>query len=347
MVHFVVILAFLLSCLCKKNKYFLVIPFLILLMFESLRYDYGNDYFSYYNIFNLIHDGNEIFQKEILFYIINKYMFNFQVMIALIEGLFLYLIYKLIYKNLEKEYYFIAIFLFLFNPYIFLISLSAIRQTLAICIFIFAIQFAYKRKIIPFICTILLASLVHKSAIFLLPVYFIANDKTISKKTVWIIIIILIFLLLMPNVFNNLLYSVLSLVNDNNYLNYALNSKESSVASLMFAIIIFIYLILNISKLKGKNLVYTKLYLISAIIGILAFRLNMLSRFQQYFDVFLIIAIPAILYTNKIIKKDETKFLNFTNRIVLPTAILVIFLLKYYSFFSDPLWSNFLEYNII
>lgn len=348
LVHTIIIVTVLIAVLCRKNKYILILPFFTLIMFSVLRYEYGNDYTSYLSSYQLIHSGYQLFNNEQAFYYLNRIMPSFQLMISAISVLYLVLVYILIIKNVDKKYYFVSMFLLLFNPYVFLMSLSNIRQTLAICLFIVAVNFIYKRKLIPYVAIVLLASLIHNSAILLLPVYFIASSKPLRKRTIYITIIGVSVLLLSPTIIYELISYVLSFFDNNNYSSYFNAMVGSSIYSLIFAAILFLYVILNINKLSDKQMFYSKLYLISTILGLLAFKLNMLGRVQEYFELFSIVAIPSIMYAIKQNNgNNDSRILNLLNKTAFPVLIFLIFIIKYLSFYNNPLWSSFFDYKII
>ena len=54
-------------------------------------------------------------------------------------------------------------------------SLNFIRQCIAIAIFLYSIEYIKKKKFIPYLLIILLASTFHKSMLIMIPVYFIAR----------------------------------------------------------------------------------------------------------------------------------------------------------------------------
>lgn len=75
----------------------------------------------------------------------------------------------------------------------------------------------------------------------------------------------------------------------------------------------------------------------------LAFRVSMLTRLEMYFDIFSIVAFPRMLARPR---RDET-LPGFLNNVVFPAAILLILLLRYDSFFHNPMWERFCTYRTI
>ena len=346
MVHITLIFSTMLSFLKENTKKILLLPFAVLFIFAALRYDYGNDYMSYANIFkNLTRYDYNLLIGEELFVLLNKISPSYQVMLIVVSLFFLFMVYKLISENVNIEYFGIAFLIFVINPYLFLVNLSAVRQSIAIALFIIAIEFAYKRKIIPYIIFIAIATLFHNSAIVLLPIYFIANGKELKKWQIITVVGIFIFILLTPDVLFGFIEEVLSFLDNANYNYYFDNGTENSLRATFLSALYGVYVLMNINRLSGKKLMFAKLYLLSIAFAVLAIRLSMLTRIQMYFDIFSVVAIPAIIEENY--KNND----NYESRIIniygFPLLLLAIYLLRYYSFFTNDLWESFVTYKTI
>lgn len=326
MTHLIFLIAWLFSIPALNNRKvpFYLFTFWILLLFLALRYGYGTDYWSYYSYHQHVYIGPEPFweQKEILYRYLNVLVSNFHWLVAIISVFYIFTIYRLIKKNLEVKYYWLAMLMLLINPYLFLTHLSSLRQTIAICFVILAIGFAVKRKLLRFIIFIIVAAGFHQSAIMLLPVYFLLSDKKISKKGFIAIYGSLAILLVTP-----LFDTILNLTIDYfpRYRYYVENSLQNSLRSTLFTSFFFFLVCFNINKLKGKEIVFGKLALISTFIAILTIKFNMLGRLVMYFDIFLIIAIPLILSRLKHTASKQIAFI----------VVITIYLLRYASFFVN------------
>lgn len=337
MVHliFLTTLFFTLPALNRKYS-FIFFSFSILFLFMSLRYDYGNDYLGYMSIHELINAGLPAWgTDDKLFYQINKLFPNFFIFISIISLFYLIVIWRLIRTNLSINQQWISILILLINPYLFLIHLSSLRQTLAICFFVIAINFAIKRKIILYMLFIFIANGMHASAILLLPFYFIINDKKFSTKHLLITIGILLVMLFTP-VFDFTTNKLLEYL-PKHYENYYEQELQNSILSTLISVIFVVFIAFNLSKLKGNEVIFGKLSLIASIISVLAFKVSMISRIGMYFDLFLIITIPQIL--NKIPNKSY--------RMIILTILMLIYIMRYYSFFSNPMWESYWHYKTI
>lgn len=336
----------------KKNKVFTIIAFFFLWLFAALRYMYGNDYYSYFRVFIYIHNGGSSpFDGEILFTFLNQICPSFYLLIALTSATFLFVVYQLLSKNLPQAYIYLGMFIFLINPYLFLMNLSALRQNLALLIFVAAVHFSSKRQFIPYALLIFIASMFHQSAWILLPVYFVAHDRPMRKYESVCVAVIVIVLLFWPGL-RTLVNNFIALFDNKNYTNYATQELSNSLRATLLTGVTFIYVLCNLHKLEGTSVKYGKLCLISTGLGVLAYQLSMFTRIQMYFELFSIIAIPQIflaVQSQGPVKVDGRRplksFWDCVNKYVLPFLIVVIYLLRYYSFFTNPMWEPFFHYQ--
>lgn len=337
MVHIVFLSALFCTIPELNKKYpFRFFTFAILFVFMALRYDYGNDYMAYLDIHSSINSGlNAWGANDILFRTLNIAIPNFFVLIALISLFYLIVVWYLIKNNLKPNQYWFAVLILLINPYLFLIHLSALRQTLALCFFVFAVSFATKRKLIPYVLCILLAAGMHSSAIILMPLYFLLTEKPYSKKYLFVTISVLGLLLFTP-LFDIIANKALDYL-PNHYRFYYNQGLQNSIRATLISSFYLFLIAFNLGKLKGKEIIYGKLSLIATILSVLAIKVSMITRVGMYFDLFLIITIPHIF--SKIEKKIY--------RQILFIVLIGIYLLRYYSFFTTPLWESFREYQTI
>jgi len=328
--HFVFLLAILFAApfLNRKKPYY-VFSFIILFIFLTLRYNYGNDYMGYQTIYTNINLGLPAYgEEDVLFKYVNLIFPSFYLLIAAISFLYIYTLHNLITNNSKIQNYWISILIMLINPYLFLIHLSSIRQTIAICFVVMAINYAIKRNIFIYFLLIIIASGFHQSAIILLPLYFVLNESKINSKWIILIFVSIMGLLCTP-IMDTILNIVLKYFPKYSY--YVQVGLQSSLRTTILSSIIFIIVIYNINKLEGKEIIYGKLSLIATSISLLSSKFAILSRFGMYFDIFLIITIVHIL--EKIRSKSHKQ--------IIFVIIIFIYLLRYISFFSNPSWNTF------
>ena len=305
-------------------------------------------------IHDYIHNGGVYnFSGEPLFNMLNHVVPSFFVLVAIISAVFVYIIYRLISGNLPSGYVWVGVFIFLFNPYLFLVNLSALRQCLAMCAFIIAVNAAYKKRFLLYVVLVAIGALCHKSAWVLLPVYFFINAKPVKKSHVAVIAAAILMLLFAVNI-QAVVESVAVWFDSANYIYHATQGVTNTLRATLLTSIFLIYTLFNLPKLQGKALVYGKLCLVSCALGVLAFRLSMLTRIQMYFEMFSVVALPQIYIAVKNQGPVYADYRNamgslwhIINRYALPILIVVIYLLRYYSFFTNPMWESFVEYHTI
>lgn len=346
MVHFTLLTSSFIAFLRHNKKSLLLFSFMLLFIFSALRDGFGNDYDSYKNIYDIIKATGEysFYDDNPLFVLLNKISPTFQWFIAITSFIFLFAIYRLIKKNVEIEYHGLALLLFLLNPYIFLINLSSIRQSIALALFIFAIGFAIKRKIMPYILLIFIASLFHTSAIVLLPFYFLAKPKKVSRAFLIIFILVLALLILSPFSYEWLISSFEDFLSDTRYDRYIEAGQGISLSATAVAVMYLAYVLLNIRRLEGTDAAYAKLYLVSTAISVLAYKTSLFVRFDIYFIIFGLVAIPSIIKWNR--ENETNRILYMLNVYIFPALILATFGIKYYNFFvRDEVWVGFRTYK--
>ena len=347
MVHVTLLLSAFIASIKKKTKASIVLAFTILILFAALRYNFGNDYRSYLNNDILIRSGETPLLKDWLFVSLERICPSFYVFIAITSLISIIPVYYLIKDFVVPEYRYMAFIIYCINPYLFLISLSSIRQALAIAFFILAVRYSLKRKPVPYMVCILIAILFHISAIVLIPFYFIANDRKVDRIQLTVVIMTLLTLLFAKGIFNSLIQLGLDLFGIANYRYYASLGGTNSLRATLLSSIYLIYVLINIRKMKGATLAFSKLYIVGCILSILAYRLNMLTRFQMYFDIFSVVSIPmTIMMNNSLIVTSDRKY-RMINRYAFPILIFTIYALRYYSFFNNPMWKSFTEYHTV
>lgn len=354
MVHLVLLAAVLIALLGRgKSKLIFALACLVLFVFAALRYMYGNDYANYFAHYLNIRAGGESPYDEFLFTLLNRLSPSFPFLIALTSALFLGGVYLFITGTLSTDYAWIGLLIFVINPYLLLMNLSALRQCIAMMLFVGAVHFGIRRKLPGYLLLIVLACCFHKSAVILLPAWFLCGTRPVRKGLVCLILLVMFCLMFLVDL-NGVVVAMVRLFEDANYLHYAKSGLGNSLRATLLTGISFVYVLGNLTRLEGKALVYSKLYLVSLILGVLAYHMSMLTRVQMYFDIFSVVAIPAILRADQqrgpVRVRQENipaTLWDIVNRFALPALVFLVYGLRYYSFFTNPSWSAFFTYRTI
>lgn len=354
MVHLILAASVLIALMGRgKSKYFFAVACWVLFLFAALRYMYGNDYPGYYAHYLEIRAGGESPYDEWLFTLLNQVCPSFYVLIALTSAMFVYGVYRLITDNLSTWDAWMGLLIFVISPYLFLMNLSAIRQCLAMMCFVAAVRYAAERRLMPYVLLVLAACLFHKSAALLFPAWFLTGPRPVRKGLVCGIVLAVFALLFVVDL-NTVVLAVARIFDDKNYIHYAIQGVRNSLRATLLTFISFVYVLGNLPRVRGKALVCGKMYLVGLTCGVLAYHISMFTRVQMYFDIFGVVAIPAIIREDlnrgpvRVIPGHLPATLwDIINKYALPALVFLVFVLRYYSFFTNPSWSAFFEYRTI
>ena len=167
----------------------------------------------------------------------------------------------------------------------YLFGFAAIRQSIALCIYMLSFKFLYNRQFWKYCGVVVIAALFHKSVIVALPIYFIANMR-FSKKTVVIISMLGVVIgILMPY----LLEFGSSI--ENRYAYYMKNVRGGELL-MLFAVCLAVFFIYVRKDISEGNLmrydINLNLVIVSAIIYVTVFLTKSnteLNRFAMFFQV--------------------------------------------------------------
>jgi hypothetical protein len=334
-IYFVVFTLFALGAFFEifKLEYFRNLAFfifllncLILSLVRGLRWNTGTDWYPYLKLFEEIGWDNFLSQDyEIGFLSLN-------------------LLIKLVYNN--YTFYLtifnailIAVYAYgikFFTPKLNLVFLTVIssttffpvRQHLVIALFIFGSRFIIQQKFLNFFIVVLICFSLHKSAILLLPFYFILNyEFKFSLKKVLFLILISVFISYNISfiIFNFL--NLLGNLNSNfllisRLLKYSLDDADYSFVVLIVTslkTLFFLFLGFKVFKNKSNKYFYINTLLIFSIINFaFLFVAPELGRFAQYFIFVEFLIIPFLL--------DD---MSFKMRLLFFPLILVFFYIRF------------------
>ncbi len=329
------------ACLARyKNcRWGLKISFLLIFLFLALRYDFGNDYQGYGNFFIEVSQCDQVAacankqHFEIGWLWLNWLFrsFGFFAMLATLALITCAVYYRFIQKYVPPRYYWLAVFIYVFYPDFMLIHASAMRQSLAIVLFIFALDYLYKKDAIRYLLCVGLASLFHFSALILLPVYLLGlfNWK-INRATGMILVSIFGLLVIFSASFAPYLKEFISCYFEK-YAGYQDEGAFNTGLGFIYFTAMFL-LTINFARLQTAE---TSLIFKIAMIGFMLMPLNLIidlfGRVGMYFAPATIVAYPIILNH---LKSHVTKVGYLATLVVFTTY-------KFFEFFSSEIWKDF------
>ena len=156
----------------KKRNIFLIISIVVVVSFQSFRWRTVTDWSNYYDIF-ISSEGMEAKSLfEISYFYLNKFISSLTgsyTIFLFVENIII-IACSLTYAKMMNVNMLIMIVLASFSSTVF-----PVRFNLAASILLLSYVYIYRRKIIPYLFLVILASTIHFSAIFFLPFYFVSQ----------------------------------------------------------------------------------------------------------------------------------------------------------------------------
>lgn len=321
-VIFCSLLALLLTYLESKHKLRggMKLGFILVTLLGVIHYDYGNDYMPYYDIyksivnvpFNLSNLIGGYIYKEPGWALINyafKPIGGFFMMVAVLNVIQNVIYYRFIKNNVEKSWWPMAIFIYLFSSSFYLLNFSMMRQGLAIAIFLAMWKYIKTRRWVIALCGLLFAASIHSSALILIPFAFWGFFKMRNRK-IWALIYAVTFMVLWTadDILNGIFETVLIFEEFQDYSNY-LKDAESVEYGIGFLINLIPFVISIVYLLTDKKQSENNHQLVAlATLGfmILPFSqiIPLIGRIGMYFNVF---SIGAFTISYSCIKKTSIR----------------------------------------
>jgi transmembrane protein EpsG len=190
----------------------------------------------------------------------------------------------------------------------FTTSMNGIRQYLAAAIVFLSTKYLLNGDFKKYALIILLASTVHKSALVLLPIYFVVRREAWTKVTL-ILLTLSIFIVLGFNVFSDMLFSALDNTQYGQYSDFA----EGGANKLRVVVIAIPVLIAFLGREKLKKLwpesdYIVNMSIISVFFIIIASQNWIFARFNIYFGLYSLILISWIV---KLFREHNQRLIYF------------------------------------
>jgi len=326
----------------KNWEFLLKISFGLLFVFLALRYNYGNDYNGYLKDFmRLSFSDFTSYSKTTHFelgWTFLCYLFRpfgakgFFAMTAVLALFNCVVYYRFIQRYVPPSYYWLAVFLYVFNPAFMLTHASAMRQSVAISLFLISIGFLHKKNVIGYFICIGLAVLFHLSALILLPVFLLGlfNWK-INKATAAGLLSAYIVFIFMGKVFKEPIANFISTY----FERYAIYNTQGGIEigtgmGLLFYTVLFVLILWYGQYQTRENAIVFKLAVVSYLLLPVSLIILMLGRGTMYFQPATIVVMPVVFANIK----------NVLIRYAVMFALIAITLLSFYGFFHSKIWEK-------
>lgn len=340
------IIAVLLAMLESYGKYRhgLKLALFTVFLFLALRFDFGNDYMSYLNMFESISKSNhEIKGLEFGWFYLNKVFvpFGFFFLQAFLAGCTVFILHRFIKKYVPRQYFWFAVFIYIFSPYQMLVLSSAMRQAVGVIIFLLSIDSLVEKKLVRYLLLISLAASFHTSAAFLYILIFIpfVNWKLRFYHLIFIAVIFTLPIFYIDKLNQWIELTVLQYAVF--YESYIESSQTEINVGLGFALIVIINFALMWFMQKdddySRNILY-KIAIISFLFIPISFGIHMIGRLSFYLTPILMVVYPLVFIRIK----------NPYFRLLFSSVVLLFTLYQFFSFFQSEVWRDqFSNYQTI
>lgn len=338
----------------QKSDWGLKLSFFLIFLFLGLRYNYGNDYETYIGLFNRVYEeGNIAFDPSMyLFYEPGWMILNwicrpvgFFGMTILLSFFYSFTLYKLIKRYVPYQYYWMAIFFVVFNTGFLLVHSTAMRQTVAILIFLWSINFIVNKKILGFILCIALASTFHYTSLTILLISpFFFDNRKVSIVYGSVLFSVYLFFFIFGSFLVPYFGQLVSLFSER-YEAYSEKGTANSGLGFIFYSSIFL-LTLALDKVQDKKIaVFFKIAVVYFMLMPFTLIIEMTARIGMYFSPCVVIVYPFIFKT---LKSNVYKY-SFLSILLLFTIYQFFqffysdtyrdYFMEYQTFFSAPKWN--------
>ena len=297
----------------KQRHNFIVFLTIALILQSALRHlAVGADTYAYYMKFLEVEQNSwqSIFRKMYETYILNdgkdagyallekcfsSIIPSFRAFMFFVAIVFFVPFCRLAEKTLKSSgevFLFFCLYQAIFYDFF---SVTGMRQTLATVALLVGVKYIEKNQLIRFLLIALIASLIHKSALLIIPFYFIAK---IPKSKYVLLFSLLALPFIIPRA-RELALLMAEISASDQYMHYIDNSYETSGAINFLLFLAGGSLLITFAKWRNSSSV-PDLYVNACALGLLFAPLTWidptLMRVGQYFSLLTLLAIPKAIY---------------------------------------------------
>ncbi len=338
------------KAIIKKGR---LLSFVLIVVVFSLRYGYGNDFFSYQQFFYDITKYSSFVEcvrqqpgEDVGWMAINYFLqpFGFQFILLISTFALCYIYYYLIDKYTPKPYKWVGILLFLMYPNLFLLDLSMIRQGLAGALFILSFSKGYENKWIQSIIICVIAISIHRVAFVCAPFVIMVNLKRYLNPDYIALCTLLVFayVIFNPSFIERSFEQVLSSDLSSEYTSYFnRGGSESVLLGLFSRIIVITPNIIWFRKMKEFDKYLTLLFFISTFTILLSTQNYLLLRLECFFLPYMVLLFPRILCKECVFEHHPRRY-NIVKPLMIIGSIgwIVFSVRSFFHFFSEPTYAK-------
>lgn len=159
----------------RQRRILIALSFLPMFLVSALRYRVGVDYMSYTYIFDALNSGGSAHTEwgySFLNLAVGFFTGNAQWLYAVVAAITLALLFYGVFRFSPDPA--LSLFLFVTMGYLFS-SFNILRQYVSIALVFASLRLIERRRFVPFVLVVLAAASFHKTAVIMLPLYFLLH----------------------------------------------------------------------------------------------------------------------------------------------------------------------------
>ena len=329
-----------------KEKWLMPLCMLLITIYMAIRYDYGLDFWSYYNSFIDGKHGHRTSYTEPIYWLFSSMFTKYYQLVASVSIALMLAVYFWVRKLVPHRWYWLFFLCFMCIPGQSFAMMTAMRTSLAFAIISFGIYRYYIKETnwILYIFTVLIATMCHNSAIIFILIPILYTFVLRINPSIFFALFLLFSVFSFTGVAQDISQNIFKLFYSVNFIDadYYSHYSVKYVSNVNGAIgrlpwMFPAYYICNYAK-RSQNELFKKIYVLSLIYFSLFFlSLDFEYRFTLYFLIYVIIAL--------VISIDNINFVNKTIAL-LPVIVVCIYQLNgYYHLMQVELYGVYSEGN--
>lgn len=279
----------------KQKRLCLFCSFLPVYLVSALRYRVGGDYIGYERIFNSVLQGKDVYSEEgfsILNRIVAVYSDNIQWVYAICSAIILAAFFYGFFRYSPNPT--LSLFLFVSMGYLFS-SFNIMRQFIAVTILFAALKLVRENRFFPYLLLVLLAVTFHKTAILMLPMFFLVRLK---MKQSYLLMLGIFGLCCFPfrDKLTTLLVRAFYPQYENTALIQPLSAFEFVYYALLFGVVLFLCTKYREKFFKDSyNLILYNCVTYALLLYLCFSFVPEINRIALYLEIFILLLIPRLI----------------------------------------------------
>ena len=286
----------------RSRRALLTISALIAIYFSAFRNGLGTDYKEYLAKLQTSVDLDIESNIEPLFRIIGNIVIDTNLspifFFAICSIVTVYFIWNYL-DNKNNKFAGLSIIIFLSLPGLYFNTFNVVRQYFSVAIFLYSLKYIQSKQVLFYLLCIAIASMMHTSAIILIPLYFALNKQfSIKVYILFIIALIVAAYSLDP------ILSTIELLS-NRYSVYLITEEEARSSTITILCVLLLIIFWSKEKISNRKnatiespymTMTVNMFILYTVFSVLTFINFYFYRLTLYFGASVCVMMPYILY---------------------------------------------------